>query len=78
MEGGQTCWCWTSGGSNLEALELQMLAQAPWRHLRSLRLTANLQDAAVSEQLTAGSKDHDQQLPRYLQQHATVLQSGWS
>ena len=46
---------------------LQMLAQAPWRHLKVLCLDANLQDAAVSEQLTAGSDHHDQRLLHYLQ-----------
>ena len=55
------------GGPALGAPALQMLAQAPGRHLRYLALTANLQDAAVSEQFTAGREDHDQQLLRYLQ-----------
>ena len=54
-------------GPALGAPAMQMLAQAPWRHLRYLHLTANLQDAAVCEQLTAGQEDHDQQLLRYLQ-----------
>lgn len=57
-------------GEAIGAAALQMLAQAPWRHLRDLRLTANLQDAAVSEQLIARSEDHDQQLSRSLQLHA--------
>ena len=49
---------------------LQMLAQAPWRHLRFLNLTANLQNPAVCEQLIARSQDHDQQLSRCLQLYA--------
>lgn len=70
------------GGPALGAPALQMLAQAPWRHLRYLHLTANLQDATVSEQLTAGREDHDQQLLRYLQQRdaqpCSILMRGQS
>lgn len=54
-------------GAAIGASALQMLAQAPWRHLRDLRLEANLQDAAVSERFTAGSDYHDQRLLKYLQ-----------
>ena len=57
-------------GTSLQASELQMLAQAPRMHLRHLCLTANLQDAAVSEQFLTGSEAHDQQLLRYVQLQA--------
>lgn len=57
-------------GTSLQASELQMLAQAPWMHMRHLCLTANLQDAAVSEQFLSGSEAHDQQLLRYVQLQA--------
>ena len=70
------------GGPALGAPALQMLAQAPWRHLRYLRLTANLQDATVSEQFTAGREDDDQQLLRYMQQRdaqpCSILMRGQS
>ena len=57
-------------GAALQAPALQMLAQAPWMHLRHLCLTANLQDAAVSEQFLTGSEAHDQQLLRHVQLQA--------